>query len=99
MDDAVLASLEAALAASPDDVPLRLHLAQLLLDAGRTSDAVRHAATALSVDPDSAPARALLASATGAAPAALPPEASAPAAFDWGSAEADLGEVVPPMFV
>ena len=43
MDDAVLASLEAAVAARPDDVPLRLHLAELLLDAGRTSDAVRHA--------------------------------------------------------
>ena len=99
MDDAVLASLEAAVAARPDDVPLRLHLAELLLAAGRTSDAVRHASTALAADPDSTDARDVLARAMGnpETPAAAP--AGEPSSFDWGEAEADLGEVVPPMFV
>ncbi len=99
MDDAVLASLEAAVDARPDDVPLRLHLAELLLAAGRTSDAVRHASTALAAEPDSADARAVLARAMGnpERPAAAAGDASG--GFDWGEAEADLGEVVPPMFV
>ena len=72
MDDAVLASLEAAVSARPDDVPLRLHLAELLLAAGRTSDAVRHASTALAADPDSADARAVLAEPWGPGAAGQP---------------------------
>lgn len=108
MDDAVLASLEAAVAAQPADVALRLHLAGLLLGAGRSSDAVRHAATALTFDPDSEEARSLMARAVGspeqqravegAGPPAVEPAPGEPS-FDWRSAEADLGEIVPAMFV
>jgi AAA+ superfamily predicted ATPase len=59
-DDALISSLSAAVDASPQDVPLRIHLASLLLTAGRNDEAVRHAATALSLDPTSEPARAVL---------------------------------------
>jgi SpoVK/Ycf46/Vps4 family AAA+-type ATPase len=106
MDEAVLASLEAAVEAQPTDVTLRLHLAELLLGAGRSADAVRHVATALAHEPESEQARALMARAVGApGPAPLPPAdvpiapgSDAPA-FDWREAEAELGEIVPPMFV
>lgn len=104
MDDAVLASLESAVEARPDDVPLRLHLASLLLDADRSPDAVRHLAAALAVAPTSPDALALMARAVGAAdPHSQTAEAPAPATptsgFDWAEAEAELGDLVPPMFV
>lgn len=108
MDDAVLASLEAAVAARPEDVALRLHLAELLLQAGRSSDAVRHAATALTHDPESDAARELMARAMGGRPTTPAEEPGAPrdaespvpaGEFDWGQAEEELGDVVPPMFV
>ena len=47
MDDRLIQSLTAAVAAAPGDLPLRLHLAGLLLDAGRSGDAVGHVATVL----------------------------------------------------
>jgi SpoVK/Ycf46/Vps4 family AAA+-type ATPase len=51
-DSAVLASLEAALAASPDNDPLRLHLVSLLLDAGEAQRALDHCTTLLARRPD-----------------------------------------------
>ncbi|MEZ5097949.1 MAG: tetratricopeptide repeat protein [Nocardioides sp.] len=65
MDDPLIASLTTAVEAAPADVPLRLHLARLLLDAGRADDAMTHAAAALTHQPDSAEARALLTEAAG----------------------------------
>jgi AAA+ superfamily predicted ATPase len=53
-DAALLASLRAAVAAAPDDVALRLHLAGLLSDAGSRDEAIRHAATVLQIDPTNA---------------------------------------------
>jgi AAA+ superfamily predicted ATPase len=50
-DSGLLASLEAAVAAKPDDVPLRLHLAGLLAAAGRPAEALSHAQQALARDP------------------------------------------------
>jgi thioredoxin-like negative regulator of GroEL len=41
-EPAILESLRNAVAAMPDDVPLRLHLAELLLRAGQRDEAVRH---------------------------------------------------------
>jgi SpoVK/Ycf46/Vps4 family AAA+-type ATPase len=64
----LITSLRAAVAATPDDVPLRLHLAELLLDNGSTDDAIGHIATALQRSPGSTDARALMARAV-AAPA------------------------------
>ncbi len=98
----LIASLARAVAASPDDVTLRLHLARLLVEAGRGAEAVEHAAAVLQHDPASAQARSLMASAL--APPAEPgppaePTTAPPAGFDWSRAEDDLGEVAPPMFV
>lgn len=55
MSDAVSA-LREALAFSPDNVPLRAHLARTLLDAGRTKEALAEAKQALSRDESSEPA-------------------------------------------
>ena len=105
MDDSVFTSLEAAVEDHPDDLPLRLHLAELLLAGGRTGDAIRHAAAALSRDPDSAPARDLMTRAVSGAESAPAPHSTSTEAsdaageFDWSSAEGDLGDVVGPMFV
>ncbi|RYB96780.1 AAA family ATPase [Nocardioides glacieisoli] len=71
-------SLAAAVRAAPDDLPLRLHLAGLLVDAGRGPEAVAHVATVLASDPGSAEALALMGRAMGSAPDA--PAADAPAA-------------------
>ena len=60
-DTPLLRSLRAAVAANTDDVPLRLHLAQLLLDAKLTEEAVSHISAALQRVPNSPEARALMA--------------------------------------
>lgn len=86
MPNPLIDSLLKAVAASPDDVPLRLHLAELLLAEGRTGEAIAQAATALQADPASASAQALMGRAlTGAAPSPSstppleqPPPPSAP---------------------
>jgi AAA+ superfamily predicted ATPase len=114
VDERLIESLAAAVRATPDDLPLRLHLADLLVDAGRGAEAVEHVATALAKDPTSAQARELMARAISTAPTpptapdppadaepadeADPPPAE-PATFDWRAAESDLGETVGPMFV
>jgi SpoVK/Ycf46/Vps4 family AAA+-type ATPase len=109
----LITSLRAAVAATPDDVPLRLHLAELLLDHGSTDDAIAHIAAALQRSPGSTDARALMARAVGAPPVSGPPEPVAPTpepvdsakpapeatSFDWASAERELSDVVAPRFV
>jgi SpoVK/Ycf46/Vps4 family AAA+-type ATPase len=73
-DDRLIESMEAAVAASPADVPLRLHLAALLADAGEPARALEHVTAALGVEPSNqeahAAARRLLDSMS-AAPAAV----------------------------
>ncbi|WKK22015.1 ATP-binding protein [Streptomyces olivoreticuli] len=87
----LITSLRTAVEAAPDDVPLRLHLAQLLLDAGHGQDAIVHVAAALQREPGNADAQALMGRAV------APP--AAPASYDWKLAENELSEVVPPAFV
>jgi SpoVK/Ycf46/Vps4 family AAA+-type ATPase len=104
MDPELIASLEAAVAGAPDDVALRLHLAELLVTAGRPAEAVPHLATVLANDPGSQAARELMVSALGgtapADPATEAPQGGAPApGFDWTAAETELEGVVAPMFV
>lgn len=110
MDERLIDSLAAAVRAAPDDLPLRLHLAGLLVEADRGAEAVEHVATALAKDPTSTHARELMARAMGTPPAApagpaLEDDASGdapapePTTFDWHAAESDLGEPVGPMFV
>ncbi|HEY2238152.1 MAG TPA: tetratricopeptide repeat protein [Streptosporangiaceae bacterium] len=59
-DLTVLASLRKAVEAMPDDVPLRVHLASLLLQAGQRDEAIRHVGAVLQRDPGNAEALALL---------------------------------------
>src|SRR6202044_1947456 len=58
--DPLLDSLRNAVAAMPDDVPLRLHLAALLLRREQRDEAVRHLGAVLQRDPGNAEALALL---------------------------------------
>jgi hypothetical protein len=95
--DEVVRSLRAAVAAAPEDVALRVHLGELLLEAGLVSEAVQEAAEALRLAPDSSPAQALMRQAV-----ALPEpmeESRRPTRFDWEAAEEELAEVSMPMFV
>ncbi|MGW7068720.1 AAA family ATPase [Streptomyces sp. NPDC054855] len=94
-DSPLIQSLRTALAAAPSDVPLRVHLAQLLLEAGQADAAVGEAAVALQYAPGDARARELMARAMGVP--AQPP-ASRPG-FDWSAAEEQVGDVVPPRFI
>ncbi|MDG6109586.1 AAA family ATPase [Dactylosporangium aurantiacum] len=86
-DDALIASLTAALEARPDDTTLRLHVGGLLIDAGRVAEAITHAGLVLAGDPGNAAAqalmrRALTATASGAAE---PPAAPAVPAAHTGT--------------
>lgn len=65
------------MAAAPDDVPLRLHLAEQLIAAGLGDEAIAHLASALEHDPGNGPARALMARALAGPPPAPPPAGGA----------------------
>ncbi len=108
----IVASLRRALEANPDDVVLRLHLAQTLLAAGHAAGAIAEASIALQADPGNRQALGLLAAAatalstpalsTPAAPAAsedTPDTSDTSGGFDWEQAEQEVGSAVPPPFV
>ncbi|MFE4329893.1 ATP-binding protein [Streptomyces sp. NPDC056831] len=106
----LIQSMRTAVAAAPADVPLRLHLAELLLGEGLGEAAVAEAAVALQHAPGDAGARALMMRAMGLpAPAAdkaeTAEEPEQPAAhrpstgFDWAAAEDEVADAVPPRFV
>ncbi|GAY11038.1 26S protease regulatory subunit [Pseudonocardia sp. N23] len=107
-DDSLLTSLLAAVAAAPDDVPLRLHVAELLAAADRPADALAHCSHVLAAEPGNPTALALLQRLTGAltggaAPhprtANEPPTGPLPAAgFDWAKAEQQVADVREPAF-
>jgi SpoVK/Ycf46/Vps4 family AAA+-type ATPase len=59
-EHSVLDSLRKAVDAMPDDVPLRLHLATLLLRAGQRDEAIRQVGAILQRDPANSAALALL---------------------------------------
>ena len=75
----LIRSLRVAVEANPTDVPLRLHLAGLLLDAGEPQQAVAQVAVALQHDPGSTEARELMLRSMGL-PAAQAPAPAEPAA-------------------
>src|SRR5438874_493341 len=64
-DSPLIDSLVAAVEARPDDLPLRLHLAELLVGAGRGAEAIGHAAQVLAREPGNATAQRLMTSALG----------------------------------
>ena len=111
--DPLLASLLAAVDALPDDVALRVHVAELLASRGDREGAVRHAAAALQRDPSHAAALALLTGRPaedrpGARDAGSTPAPTAAARrtperdagdVDWAAMEEEVRDLVPPAFV
>jgi SpoVK/Ycf46/Vps4 family AAA+-type ATPase len=106
----LIESLRRAVAAAPDDVPLRLHLAEQLLAAGDRESAVESAAVVLQREPTNADALRIVTTAAGpAAPepgvappavAPAPPEPATPrTGFDWRAAEAQVDDIAGTMFV
>lgn len=107
----VLEALAAAVQAAPDNGPLRVQYARILLLHGRAAEAVEQAGTALQLDPADQAALALVTQAASAvtSPAepasavtpAGPVEPVAPSggAFDWRRAEEEIGLRVPRPFV
>ncbi|MGB6582790.1 MAG: tetratricopeptide repeat protein [Streptosporangiaceae bacterium] len=96
----VLDSLRKAVEAMPDDVPLRLHLATMLLQAGQRDEAVRQIGAVLQRDPgndralgllrDSGPGRAEAAAQPPADPPVISPErAGLPAPPPLGASRPD----------
>jgi AAA+ superfamily predicted ATPase len=93
----VLDSLRKAVDAMPDDVPLRLHLATLLFQAGHRDEAVRQVGAILQREPGNSDALALLREPAPPAPPAAPalaPSAEAPSA-EAPPAEAPPAEAPP----
>jgi SpoVK/Ycf46/Vps4 family AAA+-type ATPase len=92
-DSPLLDSLAAAVAARPDDLPLRLHLAELLLQAGRGGEAIGHAAQVLASEPANESAQRVMSTALGG-----PPPAQPAGGVDWSALEEEFTGVVPPRF-
>lgn len=90
-NESLIASIRAAVEASPDDAVLRLHLAELLGEAGDRQEAIRHAAVVLQQDPANVRALKIIT-------ADAPDEVEAPEDVIAGL-ERQLEDVVPPMFV
>ena len=87
--DPLLDSLRNAVTAMPDDVPLRLHLAALLLRGGQRDEAVRHLAAVLQREPGNGEALAMLttgSAGTASAGTAGPPVPAGPLAGEDASA-------------
>ncbi|BDM73992.1 cell division control protein 48 CDC48 (plasmid) [Streptomyces nigrescens] len=74
----LIQSMRSAVAAAPDDVPLRLHLAELLLTAGLGDAAVGEVAVALQHAPTDSQARELMTRALAGTSAPEPREAALP---------------------
>jgi SpoVK/Ycf46/Vps4 family AAA+-type ATPase len=93
----LLDSLRRAVEAAPDDVALRLHLAQLLLEAHQQSEAVTMVAVALQREPGNLEAQQLMARAIGVSAPAPADAAAAPvdsrAADPSNSAPVELTDV------
>jgi hypothetical protein len=98
-EPSLIASLLAAVTASPDDVVLRLHLAELMLADGDSGGAITQAAAALQCEPSSSAARLLMVRAMGGAAAPAPPTAAAEPGFDWDSANRQFADIVAPRFI
>jgi SpoVK/Ycf46/Vps4 family AAA+-type ATPase len=77
-EPSVLDSLRAAVAAMPDDIPLRLHLATLLMRAAQRDEAVRHLGAVLQRDPGNGTALGLLTGASAVVADAAGPEIPLP---------------------
>ena len=105
MSSPLIASLIAAVTERPQDLPLRLHLAELLIAADRRDEAVPHLATALAQDPENAHARVLMTAAldagrpASAEPASTPGPRGSDRDMDWSALEEQFEGSVPLRFV
>ncbi len=101
MGEQLLSSLRAAVEAAPDDLPLRLHFAELLLGAGEHEEAVRQAAVVLQRDPSNEDARAVIAGQTrhGAPATSEGVTDVESAAQTLARLDKEFADVAPPMFV
>ncbi len=97
--DQLLASLRSAVEAAPQDVALRLHLAEMLAAAGEGGEAVRQAAAVLQQDPDCAAALKLIAQGTNGAQMCSAPEHNPDDTETLRRLEAELSGIAPPMYV
>jgi len=77
-DDPAIAAIRRAVAFAPKDVPLRLHLAQLLVESGRPDEAIGELSVVLGADSVHRGARELMAKALGAPMAGQHPDSPAP---------------------
>jgi SpoVK/Ycf46/Vps4 family AAA+-type ATPase len=84
--DGLIDSLRRAVEATPTDIALRLHLAELLIDGGDATEAVTHLGVVLQQEPTSAQARSLFARAT---------DGTSEAADQPDHVSADVGEDPP----
>lgn len=108
MSNPVISALRRAVEASPNDVALRLHLANLELADGQREAAIANLSAVLALEPANPEAAAAMVRALSTA-AALPPDTSPlpepsstdlPAeSFDWDAAEDDLDIHLGPAFV
>jgi SpoVK/Ycf46/Vps4 family AAA+-type ATPase len=94
-DDALIRELSAAVERNPDALGLRLHLAELLLEAERYAEALSHCSAALTQDPASSTALTLLQRCS----AALSSPSEEKTRFDWSAAEEQVSDIIEPAFV
>jgi SpoVK/Ycf46/Vps4 family AAA+-type ATPase len=92
-EPSVLDSLRRAVDAMPDDVPLRLHLATMLLRSGQHDEAVRQLGAVLQRDPGNAQALGLLRDPLPESQRSGPAPESAQTASQPPSAPAGLGDI------
>jgi len=103
--DPLLESLRLAVAAAPDDVTLRLHLARLLAEAGELDEAIQQAAVILQHDPGHTEAVELIARRAASSVGVPPPVSDPPFAPPTTEEEllrqldSEFTGVIPPMYV
>ncbi len=104
-EQSVIDSLRKAVEALPEDVPLRVHLAQMLAAAGLRDEAIRQVGGVLQREPGNAAALALLQDPGPSRPPPSGAQAGRGTArpqggeYDWSRAESEVQDLVPPMFV
>jgi SpoVK/Ycf46/Vps4 family AAA+-type ATPase len=97
--DALIKELAAAVERSPDVLSLRLHLAELMLQDARATEALGQCSTVLAKDPGNSEALALLqrcSAALNGQPAARPARSRD---FNWTAAEEEVADIIGPAFV
>jgi uncharacterized protein (TIGR02996 family) len=94
----LLASLRAAVAAAPDDVELRLHLADMLLEAGERAEAVREAAQVLVREPQNERALRLISGDERVIETPAAPEFGDDPDEVLRGLDEQLSDIAPPMF-